>query len=216
MDLVDEQHRAFLGVGQIGDQVFGGRQGRAAGDLKGYAQIARDAGGERRLAQSGRAVEQDVPQRLAPLPRGVDGDFQPRVHVALADHVLHPLRAQLAIVFRRRRSGLDQRLAHSSRSRLPDGTFLKTQVPLGKRDLLLRCAGACLLRSSAGSIPVARRLHEERPGRHLWQVFLAVALLTVAALSVVRAATVRERLGPRARISCRMLSPSPPNRRGPA
>ncbi len=71
----------------------------AAGDLIAHAQVAGDAGGERGLAQARRTVEQDVPQRFAPLLSRIDGDFQPRVHLALADHVAHPLRAQAATLF---------------------------------------------------------------------------------------------------------------------
>ena len=61
---------------------------------KRHAQVAGNAGGERRLAQARRAVEQDVPQRIAPLAGGVDGDLQPGIDLALPDHVAHPLRAQ--------------------------------------------------------------------------------------------------------------------------
>ena len=74
-------------------------QHRAAGDLQAHAQIARNAGGEGRFAQAGRTVEQDVPQRLAALAGGIDRDFQPGVDLALADHVAHPLRTQIAVVF---------------------------------------------------------------------------------------------------------------------
>ena len=105
MDFVDEQHRPLLGVGQIGDHVLGGRQGRAAGDLEADAQVAGDAHGEGRLAQARRTVEEDVPQRFAPFRGRIDRDFQPRVHFPLPDHVLHPLRAQVAVLvleFRRR------------------------------------------------------------------------------------------------------------------
>ena len=77
MNLVDEQDRAFLGVGQVGNQVLGGLQHRAAGDLKGRRPDRGDAGGERGLAQARRAVEQDVPQRVAPLAGRIDRDLQP-------------------------------------------------------------------------------------------------------------------------------------------
>ena len=99
MDFVDEQDRAFLGIGQIGNHILGGLQHRPAGDLQADAQVARNAGGERRLAQTGRTIEQDVPERLAALAGGIDRDLQPRVDLALSDHVLHPLRTQIAVVF---------------------------------------------------------------------------------------------------------------------
>ena len=98
MDFVDEQHRSLFGVGQIGDDVLGGGQGRAAGNLETDAQIAGDAHGEGRFAQPGRTVKEDVSQRLPPFGGRIDGDFQPRIHFPLSDHVLHPLRAQIAVV----------------------------------------------------------------------------------------------------------------------
>ena len=113
VDLVDEQHRALGGVGEIGQQILGGSQGRAAGDLERGAEFPRDAGRERRLAEAGRPVEEDVAERLAPLPRRVDRDHEPLVHGPLADHLLHPLRPQRA-VFRRgvvRRGTLNAGLA---------------------------------------------------------------------------------------------------------
>ena len=98
MDFVDEQDRAFLGVGEVGQQVLRRGERRAAGDLQRDAQIARDAGGERRLAQAGRAVEQDVAQRLFAFAGGVDGDRQPLGHLALADHLVHVPRPQRDLI----------------------------------------------------------------------------------------------------------------------
>ena len=77
MDFVDEQDRALFGVGEIGQQVLRRGEHGAAGDLQRDAQVARDAGGEGRLAQAGRAVEQDVAQRLLAFAGRVDGDRQP-------------------------------------------------------------------------------------------------------------------------------------------
>ena len=39
-------------------------------------------------------------QRLAALRGGIDGDAQPLVDLALADHVAHPLRAKIAVFVR--------------------------------------------------------------------------------------------------------------------
>ena len=111
MDLVDEQDRSLFDVGQIGDQVLGRGQGGPAGDLHAHAHVAGDAGGEGRLAQSRRAVEEDMAQRLAALRGGIDGDVQPLVDLALADHVAHPLRAKIAIFVVGNRSGLQDRFA---------------------------------------------------------------------------------------------------------
>ena len=87
MDFVDEQDRSFFDVRQIGEQVLGRGQGRPAGDLHGNAHVAGDAGGEGRLAQARRAVQEDMAQRFAALRGGIDGDAQPLMDLALADHV---------------------------------------------------------------------------------------------------------------------------------
>ena len=97
MNFVDEQHRPLLDIGEIRQQVLGGGECGAAGDLHVHAHIARDAGGEGRLAQARRAVEKDMSQRLAPLGGRIDGDAQPLVDFALPDHVAHALRAKIAI-----------------------------------------------------------------------------------------------------------------------
>ena len=97
VDFVDEQDRAFFGVGEIGNQVFGGHEGCTAGDLNGRADFARDAGGEGGFAQARRAVEENMAQRFVALAGGIEGDFEALGHFALADHVFHALR-------RRRRS----------------------------------------------------------------------------------------------------------------
>ena len=44
---------------------------------------------------------------------GIDGDFQPGVDLALADHVAHPLRAKIAIFVRRIDRPLRDRLCAS-------------------------------------------------------------------------------------------------------
>ena len=62
------------------------------------AQVAGNARGEGGLAQARRAVEEDMPQRFAPLGGRVDRDFQPGVHLPLPDHVLHPLRTEIAVL----------------------------------------------------------------------------------------------------------------------
>ena len=98
VNLVDEQHRPLLGVGEIGNDVLGGGQRRAAGDLEADAQIAGNAHRKGGFSQARRPVEQDVAQRLAPFRGRIHRDFQPRVHFPLAHHVLHPLRAQIAVL----------------------------------------------------------------------------------------------------------------------
>ena len=74
VDLVDEQDVALVEVGQDGGQVAGPLDGRAAGGVDGDAQLAGDDVGERRLAQAGRAVEQDVVGRLPALAGRLEQD----------------------------------------------------------------------------------------------------------------------------------------------
>ena len=50
VDFVDKQHRAFLGVGQIGHDILWCGHGRPAGDLQADAKIVGDADGERCFA----------------------------------------------------------------------------------------------------------------------------------------------------------------------
>ncbi len=92
MDLVDEQDRALRGVGQEGHDVHLLVEGRAAGDVELDAQLVVQDRGERRLAQSGWSVEEDVRQRLAPFPGGRQADLQPLGDGALADDLAQPLR----------------------------------------------------------------------------------------------------------------------------
>ncbi len=100
MDFIDEEDRTLFGIGEIGYQVLRGLEGGAAGDLDGHPEVAGNAHREGGLAQTGRTVKEDVPQRLPPNQRGVDGDLEPRVHLALPDHLFHPLRAEVVIVVR--------------------------------------------------------------------------------------------------------------------
>jgi hypothetical protein len=98
MDLVDEQDGLLFEVRQVRDEVLGRFECRAAGGYQRDVELAGDAVGKGSLAQSRRAVEEDVPQRLPPLAGRIDDDVQPLDDLPLADHVAHPLRAQLAIL----------------------------------------------------------------------------------------------------------------------
>jgi hypothetical protein len=123
VDLVDEQDRPFGAVRQVGEEILGGGERRAAGDLQRGPEFPRDAGGERRLAEAGGAVEEDVAERLAPLAGRVDRDREPLVDGLLADHLLHPLRPQGAVFGGRVVGGLDTGLAEGfhGRSAYPIG-----------------------------------------------------------------------------------------------
>ena len=91
---------------------------------------SRDDCRQRRLAQPGRADEEDVVERVAACPRSVEGDLELLLRALLADEVVEAARAQGA---------LDPRLP------LPeDGS-----EELGARHAALRSASRT--RSSAGS-----------------------------------------------------------------
>ena len=98
MDLIDEEDRSLLGVGQVGQQVLRRRERRAAGDLQRDIQLPRDAGRERGLAKPRRPVEQHVPERLLPPRGGVDRDLDPLADIALPDDVAQSLRSQRDVV----------------------------------------------------------------------------------------------------------------------
>ena len=73
------------GVGQVGHHVHLLVERRAAGHVQLDAQLVVQDGRERGLAQPRRAVEEDVRQRLAPLPRRRQRDRQPLGDAPLAD-----------------------------------------------------------------------------------------------------------------------------------
>ena len=94
MDLVDEQDVAGAQIGERADQVARllQRRPRARADVD--AELARDQLGERRLAESRRAEEERVVERLAPGERRVDVDAEALLDLLLADELREPLRPQ--------------------------------------------------------------------------------------------------------------------------
>ena len=58
------------------------------------AEFVGQHGGEGRLAEAGRAVEEDVRQRLLELPAGVEDDAEPLHDRLLADDFAQPARPQ--------------------------------------------------------------------------------------------------------------------------
>ena len=65
-----------------------------------HAQLVADDIGERRLAESGRAVEQHVIERLAALARRGDRHVEVLAHALLADVVVERARPQARLVLR--------------------------------------------------------------------------------------------------------------------
>ena len=93
MDLIDEQHVTGLQVGQDAHQVAAALQRRPGGCDDIRAHLVSDHVRQRRLAQPGRPVQQDVVERLAALFGGLDADPQAFHDPGLADAFVQRLRA---------------------------------------------------------------------------------------------------------------------------
>ena len=94
MNLVDEKHIALLQIGQQGGQIAGLFNGGAGGNADLHAHLLRHNTGQRGLAQTRRAVEQDVIHRLAALLRRPQIDPQIALGLLLTDIVLKRFRAE--------------------------------------------------------------------------------------------------------------------------
>ena len=88
VDLVDEEHVVLLEVREDGGEVARALDGGAGGDAHGDAHLGGDDVGERGLAEAGRAVEEQVVERLAALLGGVDGDAEVVLELLLADELI--------------------------------------------------------------------------------------------------------------------------------
>ena len=94
MDLVDEQHIVRLQIGELGGEVASLLDHGSRCGAKAHAHLARHDLCERRLAESGRAVEQHVVERLAPRPGGGNEYLEVLANLLLADEVVERLRTQ--------------------------------------------------------------------------------------------------------------------------
>jgi hypothetical protein len=90
VDLVDEEDVALLEIREDRSHVPRPLQDGTGGTLEPHAQFVRDQGGQRRLPQAGRAVEEDVIERLPPLARGVDRKGEVLLHAHLPHELLEP------------------------------------------------------------------------------------------------------------------------------
>ena len=86
MDFIDEQHVAAGQVGQQAGQIARALDGRSAGHADVLSHFAGDNARERRFTQTRRAVEQNVIERIPPLPGGLNVDVQAVLH-RLLSHV---------------------------------------------------------------------------------------------------------------------------------
>ena len=87
VDLVDEQDVVGLELGQDRHHVAGTLDGRTRRRLDTHAHFCGHDVGEGGLAQPGRAMEQNVVERLAPLLCGLDGDLKVALDDVLTDIV---------------------------------------------------------------------------------------------------------------------------------
>ena len=120
MDLVDEQNRAFFGVGKIGHQILGRHQRRPAGDLHASRPVRAECTVANVVLPSpGGPSNRMCPSVSLRLRAASKRNLQPLGHFALPDHVAHPLRPQQAIIFILHESAREQRqqLEQSARAR---------------------------------------------------------------------------------------------------
>nr|BFE69570.1 hypothetical protein GCM10020092_028710 [Actinoplanes digitatis] len=87
VDLVDEQHVALGEPGEDRGEIAGTLDDRAAGGPDPGAELRRHDVGERRLAQPGRAGQQDVIGRRAPALRATQQQLQLVAHPVLRDEL---------------------------------------------------------------------------------------------------------------------------------
>ena len=88
MDLVDKEDVALFQVGEQSDDVGGAFECRSGGVDYFAVHFARDDGGEGGLAESGRAVQEDVVEYFAAFTRGLGRDLETADGIFLADIVL--------------------------------------------------------------------------------------------------------------------------------
>jgi len=97
MDLVDEQDVTLVEGGQDRRQVAGPLDGRPRGVANVDPELAGDDRREGRLAEAGRALQEDVIGRLSPPLRGGQQHRQVRLDLALTDVFVERSRSQRAL-----------------------------------------------------------------------------------------------------------------------
>ena len=94
MDLVDEEDLSRLQVGEVGQEVLGCLEPGAGCHVQRNIQLGWNTGREGCLAESGWAVEEDVPKCFATFAGGVHGNPDTLEDVPLADDVIHAFGTQ--------------------------------------------------------------------------------------------------------------------------
>ena len=103
MDLVDEEDVAVVEVGEDGGEVTGALQRRAAGDPEPDLHLGGHDPGEARLAQAGRAGEEQVVDGLA--APGAEQDVEMLLQPRLTDELVEPAGPQRRLLGRLHRVG---------------------------------------------------------------------------------------------------------------
>src|SRR5919201_6855903 len=97
VDLVDEEDVARLERGEDRGDVALPLERRASEGADADAELLADDVGEARLAEPGRADEEDVVERLAARPRRLERDRELLLDPLLADEVVEPARAEASL-----------------------------------------------------------------------------------------------------------------------
>src|ERR1019366_1465249 len=90
VNLVDEENLVQADIAQNAGQVEFFLQNRPRRGGQGHAELLGDDGGERRLAETRRPVQQDVIHRLAALAGGLDGDLEVLLQLPLSGEIGQP------------------------------------------------------------------------------------------------------------------------------
>jgi hypothetical protein len=94
VDLVDEEHVTRFQVREQRREIAGALDGGATRRAQRRADLAGHDARQGRLAQTRRAVEEQVIEDLPALPGGADEDGEVRAQSILTDHLVQALRAQ--------------------------------------------------------------------------------------------------------------------------
>ena len=97
MDLVNEEHLARLQARQDCGQVTGVLKGRPTRDAQRGCHFLGDDHGKGRLAQTGRAGEEDVVRGTLPAPRRLEDHVELGTHPRLADELVELARPKRAL-----------------------------------------------------------------------------------------------------------------------
>ncbi len=100
VDLVDEEHRVLLEIGQHAGEIAGPLDHRSGSGANGDAHLVADDVGQRRLPQPRRTVQQHVIERLATAARGRNRHVQVVAETVLPDVLVERSRTQSRLVLR--------------------------------------------------------------------------------------------------------------------